>query len=64
LTADLLSGVESGLDNVELWTKKLGIDLDPGLAMPVLQAVKQKSHDLKRVLTEDEFVEIVREFKA
>ncbi len=61
---NILMGKKSGLDNVELWSKKLGIDLDPGLAMPVLQAVKQKSHDLKRVLTEDEFAEIVREFKA
>jgi isopropylmalate/homocitrate/citramalate synthase len=61
---NIMMGKKSGLDNVELWSKKLGIDLDPGLAMPVLQAVKQKSHDLKRVLTEDEFIEIVQEFKA
>lgn len=60
----ILMGKKSGLDNVALWTKKLGIDLDPGLEMPVLQAVKQKSHDLKRVLTEDEFIEIIQEFKT
>ena len=60
----ILMGKKSGLDNIAVWTKKLGIELDPGLEMPVLQAVKQKSHDLKRVLTEDEFTEIVREFKT
>jgi len=32
--------------------------------MSVLQVVKQQSHDLKRVLTEDEFAKIVREVKA
>ena len=32
--------------------------------MAVLQKVKQTSHDLKRVLTEDEFVEIVKTVKS
>jgi hypothetical protein len=32
--------------------------------MDVLKKVKQASHDLKRVLTEDEFVEIARTVKG
>ena len=60
----ILMGKKSGLDNIALWTKKLGIDLDQDDAMSVLKAVKQRSHDLKRVLTEDEFAEIVKEVKA
>ncbi|MBW1866035.1 MAG: hypothetical protein JRI64_10535, partial [Deltaproteobacteria bacterium] len=52
------------LDNIELWIQKLGIELDRDEAMSVLQVVKQQSHDLKRVLTEDEFSKIVREVKA
>ena len=57
-------GKKSGLDNIEVWNKKLGVELDRDEAMSVLQAVKQKSHDMKRVLTEDEYTEIVRDIKA
>jgi hypothetical protein len=32
--------------------------------MAVLKEVKRQSHDLKRVLTEDEFKEIVAELKG
>ncbi|RLC10297.1 MAG: pyruvate carboxyltransferase, partial [Deltaproteobacteria bacterium] len=60
----ILMGKKSGLDNIELWIQKLGIELDRDEAMSVLQVVKQQSHDLKRVLTEDEFSKIVREVKA
>jgi len=51
-------GKKSGLDNIEIWSKKLGIELTEDEAMDVLQEVKLKSHDLKRVLTENEFMEI------
>lgn len=61
---NILMGKKSGLDNIELWTRKLGIELNNDEAMTVLKAVKQKSHDLKRVLTEDEFAEIARNAKA
>ena len=40
------------------------IELNEDEEMAVLQKVKQTSHDLKRVLTEDEFIEIVRTVKA
>ena len=61
---NILMGKKSGIDNIELWTKKMGIELARHEAMAILQIVKQQSHDLKRVITEDEFVEIIREIKA
>ena len=61
---NILMGKKSGLDNIELWSRKLNIELNADEAMTVLKAVKVKSHDLKRVLTEDEFAEIARGVKA
>jgi len=61
---NILMGKKSGLDNIELWSRKLNIELSADEAMTVLKAVKVKSHDLKRVLTEDEFAEIARDVKA
>jgi isopropylmalate/homocitrate/citramalate synthase len=57
-------GKKSGADNIEIWTKKLGIQLNEEETLAVLQEVKLKSHDLKRVLDEDEFKEIVKNIKA
>jgi isopropylmalate/homocitrate/citramalate synthase len=57
-------GKKSGLDNIGIWTRKLNIELNEDEEMAVLQKVKQASHDLKRVLTEDEFVEIVKTIKS
>ncbi|MBW1944560.1 MAG: pyruvate carboxyltransferase [Deltaproteobacteria bacterium] len=60
----IVMGKKSGLDNIEIWTKKLGIELNEDEAMDVLMAVKLRSHDLKRVLTEEEFMGIVEEVTA
>lgn len=60
----ILMGKKSGLDNIEIWTKKLGIELNDDEAMDVLMAVKLKSHDLKRTLTEEEFMGVVEEVTA
>ena len=54
-------GKKSGLDNIWIWAKKLGIKLSDEEAMSVLQEVKLKSHDLKRTLSEEEFVETAKE---
>jgi isopropylmalate/homocitrate/citramalate synthase len=51
-------GKKSGLDNIWVWSKKLGIELSEDEAMAVLQEIKLKSHDLKRVLTEKEFMQV------
>jgi len=60
----ILMGKKSGLDNVALWSGKLGIKLDQDEAMEVLKRVKSKAVDLKRVLSEDEFQKIVEGVKA
>jgi isopropylmalate/homocitrate/citramalate synthase len=57
-------GKKSGADNIEIWAKKLGIQLTEEETLAVLQEVKLKSHDLKRVLDENEFKEIVKKVKA
>jgi isopropylmalate/homocitrate/citramalate synthase len=57
-------GKKSGADNIEIWTKKLGIQLNEEESLAVLQEVKLKSHDMKRVLNEGEFKEIVKKVKA
>jgi len=54
----ILMGKYSGLDNVALWAEKLGLKLDKEEATEVINKVKVKSLDLKRVLSEDEFREI------
>jgi len=60
----ILMGKYSGLDNLTLWTKKLGIQLSTDEGREVLTQVKSMSHDLKRVLTEDEFRKIVASVKS
>ena len=60
----IFMGKKSGLDNIELWTRRLGINLNDEEAMKVLMAVKMKSHDMKRILTEKEFRQIVEQIKA
>ena len=60
----IVMGKKSGADNVEIWTKKLGIQLNEEESLAVLQEVKLKSHDLKRTLAEDEFIEIVKGVKT
>lgn len=57
----ILMGKKSGVDNVALWAEKLGISPPDGdQILEVVSEVKQRAYDLKRVLTEDEFRQIVR----
>ncbi|WP_024333586.1 LeuA family protein [Desulfotignum balticum] len=60
----ILMGKKSGLDNIEIWTKKMGIQLDEKAAMDVLMEVKLKSHDMKRPISEEEFKEIVKKVEG
>ncbi|MFC1908630.1 hypothetical protein ACFLXD_01990 [Chloroflexota bacterium] len=57
-TPEILMGKYSGLDNVIVWSEKLGITLDREQALAVINQVKVQSLELKRVLTEDEFRKI------
>jgi isopropylmalate/homocitrate/citramalate synthase len=59
----ILMGKKSGLDNIEIWSKHLNIKLSDEEALAVLQEIKLRSHDLKRNLTEDEFIEIAKKQK-
>jgi isopropylmalate/homocitrate/citramalate synthase len=58
---EILMGKKSGVDNIEIWTKKLGIKVTDEESMEVLRRVKLKAHDLKRPLKESEFKKIVKE---
>jgi len=59
----ILMGKKSGIDNVMVWTERLGIAVDEDEALEVVQQVKMMSHDLKRTLTEGEFEAIVKRVK-
>ena len=60
----IVMGKKSGIDSVGIWAHRLGIELDEEETLAVLAQVKLRSHDLKRVITEDEFKEIVEKVKA
>lgn len=60
----IVMGKKSGLDNIWIWAESLGIELNPEQAMEVLMRVKLHSHDIKRVLNEDEFKEIAEKVKS
>jgi isopropylmalate/homocitrate/citramalate synthase len=60
----IVMGKKSGLDSISVWSQKLGIELTEEEALAALTEVKLKSHDLKRLITEDEFKEIVKNVKA
>jgi isopropylmalate/homocitrate/citramalate synthase len=61
---EIILGKKSGVDNITLWSQKLGIELSEEEKMTVLNQVKLRSHDLKRTLTEDEFRKIAKRVKA
>jgi len=61
---EIVMGKKSGVDNITLWSQKLGIELSEEEKMTVLNQVKLRSHDLKRTLTEDEFRKIAKQVKA
>ncbi len=60
----ILMGKKSGLDNIKIWAQKLGVDLEEDKALALLQEVKRSSHDLKRVLTEEEFSGLLQNFSS
>jgi isopropylmalate/homocitrate/citramalate synthase len=57
-------GKKSGLDNVDIWAKRLGIELSEEQSNALLQEAKLMSHDLKRVLSEKEFRKLAKKVKA
>ncbi len=60
----IVLGKKSGLDSIRLKAKELGIDVPESQRAPVLQAVKRAAIAHGRLLTEEEFVALVRESAA
>jgi len=60
---DIIMGKKSGVDNIMVWSERLGLDIAEDKKIEILNRIKRRSHDLKRVLTEKEFAEIVAEVK-
>ena len=61
---EIIMGKKSGVDNIAVWAEKLGLEIAEEKRMEVLNRIKRRSHDLKRVLTEQEFKEIAEQVKA
>ena len=57
-------GKKRGVDNVEIWAEKLGIELTQEEAREIVGHVKSKGIELRRLLTEDEFKDISLLVKA
>ena len=60
----IVIGKKSGPDNIKMWAQRLNIDLSEEEVMAVLKEVKLQSHDLKRVLSEEEFKGIAEKVKT
>lgn len=56
----IVLGKKSGLDSIDLKCRELGIELPPGERAAVLVEVKQKGIKKRGLLTDEEFIEIVR----
>jgi methanogen homocitrate synthase len=56
----IVLGKKSGLDSIELKCKELGVALLPEERAAVLAAVKQKGIEKRGLLTDEEFLAIVR----
>jgi isopropylmalate/homocitrate/citramalate synthase len=54
-------GKGSGLDSVKMWLERLGVQATEEEAGRILMAVKAHSLRTKRLLSEEEFREIVEE---
>jgi isopropylmalate/homocitrate/citramalate synthase len=60
----IVLGKKSGLDNLDLKCKELGLQIAPEQRGPILAEVKQRSIAKRGLLTDDEFREIVRRAAA
>jgi isopropylmalate/homocitrate/citramalate synthase len=59
----VVMGKKSGVDNVEIWAERLGIELTSQEAREIVSHVKTKGTELKRLLTDAEFQTIAQEVK-
>jgi isopropylmalate/homocitrate/citramalate synthase len=56
----IVLGKKSGLDSIRIKAEELGLDLDQDSQRAVLERVKARGAELRRVLTDDEFRELAR----
>jgi isopropylmalate/homocitrate/citramalate synthase len=61
---EIIMGKKSGVDNIAVWAERLDLEIAEEKKLEILNRIKRRSHDLKRVLTEREFREIVEQVKA
>jgi isopropylmalate/homocitrate/citramalate synthase len=57
----IVLGKKSGLDSIDLKCKELGIAISAEQRAPVLAAVKKRAIAKRQLVSDQEFVEIVRE---
>jgi isopropylmalate/homocitrate/citramalate synthase len=60
---EILMGKKSGMDNIDFWTEDMKIELTKEEKTEILNLVKDKASDVRRLLTRDEFKEIVMKVK-
>jgi isopropylmalate/homocitrate/citramalate synthase len=60
----IVLGKKSGLDSIVLRAKELGLSLSQEQAAPILAAVKKKAIAKRRLISDEEFRQIVEEFAA
>jgi isopropylmalate/homocitrate/citramalate synthase len=61
---EIVLGKKSGIDAVELWAEKMSIELTKEEAREIVARVKKRAVDLRRLITEEEFREMVRSVKG
>jgi len=64
LDPEIVMGKKSGIDSVEIWANKLGIELTREEGREIVTQVKKLATDVKRLLTEEEFRKIVQNVKG
>jgi isopropylmalate/homocitrate/citramalate synthase len=57
-------GKKSGIDSVEIWADKMGIEITREQGKEILTRVKKLASEVRRTLTEEEFREICRDVKT
>jgi isopropylmalate/homocitrate/citramalate synthase len=55
----IVLGKKSGLDSIAIWAENLGLELNKEEVDEILRRVKQRAYSLRRLLTMEEFREIV-----
>lgn len=60
---EIVLGKHSGLPSVDIWLEKLGLEATAEEKAAVLAMIKEKAYEVNRLLTEDEFRELLAKAK-